>query len=230
METAITKRGLPTIQQLRDDATLEAMAKDNVLNVLLNHEPDPSWLKEHPMVKNLKYIPIGRIEWLLTRIFVNWYVEIKTVQLIGNSVVVTIRLHYQNVTDDQWSWTDGVGASPLQTDSGAGAIDFMKLKSSAVMLAAPAAESYAVKDAAEKLGKLFGKDISRKDTINYETLINSFVENTQKADAEKLIAGFTKYKGADCEKLKHECAERLKNNTLDREYAQSVAVKIGVTL
>jgi hypothetical protein len=33
-------------------------------------------------------------------------------------------------------------------------------------MAAPAAESYALKDAAEKLGRIFGKDINRKDTID----------------------------------------------------------------
>jgi len=32
---------------------------------------------------------------------------------------------------------------------------------------APAAESYAFKDAAEKFGKIFGKDINRKDNITY---------------------------------------------------------------
>jgi len=38
------------------------------------------------------------------------------------------------------------------------------------MKAAPAAESYAVKDAAEKIGKLFGKDMNRADKIMYDTL------------------------------------------------------------
>ena len=38
------------------------------------------------------------------------------------------------------------------------------------MKAAPAAESYAVKDAAEKIGKLLGKDMNRADRIMYDTL------------------------------------------------------------
>ena len=65
---------------------------------------------------------------------------------------------------------DGVGAAPLQTDKGAGAVDFNAIKSDAVMKAAPAAESYAVKDAAEKIGKLFGKDMNRADQILYDEL------------------------------------------------------------
>ena len=68
-------------------------------------------------------------------------------------------------------WQDGVGAAPLQTDKGAGAIDFNKIKNDAVMKAAPAAESYAVKDATEKIGKLFGKDLNRADKILYDSLV-----------------------------------------------------------
>ena len=39
------------------------------------------------------------------------------------------------------------------------------------MMAAPSAESFAIKDAAEKLGKIFGKDLNRKDAMAYDSLI-----------------------------------------------------------
>jgi len=120
-----------------------------------------------------KYIPIERIEWLLTRIFIRWHSEIKTVQLIANAVVVTVRLHYQDVVTKEMLWQDGVGAVALQTDQGAGAIEFDKIKSSAVQMAAPSAETYAIKDAAEKIGNLFGKDINRATQIDYTNLLNS---------------------------------------------------------
>ena len=74
--------------------------------------------------------------------------------MIANSVVVTIRLHYQNPMDGELRWQDGIGGSPMQTAKDASATDFSQIKSGAVMMAAPAAESYAIKDAAEKLGKL----------------------------------------------------------------------------
>lgn len=164
------KRNLPTLAELIGDTDL-AM-KHNDLNVLLNQSPPEGWVKEHPYAKDaqgkkIKYIPIERIEWLLYRVFINWNVEIKSTQLIGNSVVVTIRLHYKDPITGQMQFQDGVGAMPLQTEKGSGAIEFDKLKSSAVQMAAPAAESYAIKDAAEKLGRLFGKDINRKGQIDY---------------------------------------------------------------
>jgi hypothetical protein len=126
------------------------------------------------MGQNIKYIPIEIVEYLLTSIFIKWYVEIKETQVIANSVVVTIRLHYQNPTDAEMRYQDGIGAAVMQTAKDAGATDFTQIKSDAVMKAAPAAKSYAIKDAAETIGKLFGKDLNRKDAFGYDALGNKF--------------------------------------------------------
>jgi len=163
------KRQVPSIHELIS-GDIDRKNQQNDLNILLNEEPPKTWLKEHPMAKGVKYLPIERIEYMLTRIFKKWNVEIRQVQVVANSVVVTVRLYYQDVLSDEMLWQDGIGASPIQTDKGAGAMDWNKTKNDAVMKAAPAAESYAVKDAAEKIGKLFGKDMNRADKIMYDTL------------------------------------------------------------
>lgn len=174
------KRNLPAIKDLYS-GDMDLKSDQNAINVLLNQPPAPGWIKEHPMARNVKYIPIERIEYLLTRLFLQWRVEVKSVQVIANSCVVTIRLHYQNIQDDQWSWQDGIGAAPIQVDKGSGAMDWNKAKSDGVMKSAPAAESYAIKDAAEKLGKLFGKDLNRKDVIIYDNLLDA-VQPEKKLD------------------------------------------------
>jgi hypothetical protein len=186
-------KNLPVLADLYSDTELKIAQND--LNILLNAPPAAGWLKDHPFAKVIKvidgkkvsvpakYIPIERIEWLLTRIFIRWNSEIKTVQLIANSVVVTIRLYYQDVLSKETLWQDGVGAVPLQTDQGAGAIEFDKIKSSAVQMAAPSAETYAIKDAAEKIGKIFGKDINRSLQIDYTNLAGSI----PKEEKEKKI-------------------------------------------
>ena len=163
---------LPSIQDLYSDVALKR--EQNQLNLLLNQEPHKSWIKTHPFVKGLKYIPIERIEWLLTRLFIQWWVEVKQTQIIANSIAVTVRLHYQDVLSNEWKQMEGVGASPIQTNKDAGATDFSQVKTSAVQIALPAAESYAIKDAAEKIGKLFGKDLNRADMIAYDNLKNTF--------------------------------------------------------
>jgi len=169
----MSENKLPTIKELYS-GDMAALQKQSQLQGLLNQPPKKDWIKQHPFVKGVAYIPIQRIEWLLTKIFLNWRIDIKDTKIIANSAVVTIRLHYQNVIDQEWNWQDGVGAAPIQTDREASATDFSRVKTDAVMKAVPAAESYAIKDAAEKIGKIFGKDLNRGDEIVYAGFIEMF--------------------------------------------------------
>lgn len=177
---------LPTLSEIYADEKMLPIVKDNAFQVLINQEPHPSWIKEHPIAKverlneagqkvkvPAKFIPIERIEWLLINIFLKYKVEIKVVQLIANSICITVRLYYYDHINKEWLWQDGVGGAPLQTDSGAGA-DASRIKSGAVQMGAPAAESYAVKDAAEKIGRLFGKDLNRADRTSFEGLKDKY--------------------------------------------------------
>jgi hypothetical protein len=178
METTpvIQKHELPKIADLYKEDMLSGAAKDNALLLLVNCEPPSTWIQEHPVAKT-PYIPIGKIEFLLTKIFGKWWVEIKDTKLIANSVAVTVRLFYTNPINGETEWQDGIGAQPLQTDKGFGATDFNAIKSAAVSMALPSAESYAIKDAAEKIGKIFGKDIARKGTMDYEKMVVDNIQN-----------------------------------------------------
>lgn len=160
------KRMLPKIQDLHHDLT-EAFKTDQ-LNLLLNQPPKKEWVKEHPFAKNVRYIPIDKVEFLLTKIFGEWKAEVREVKQLFNSVSVTVRLHYRNPLNGEWSYHDGVGAVGVQTDKGASASDLSAIKQDAIMKALPSAKSYATKDAAENLGTLFGKDLNRKDTLGFE--------------------------------------------------------------
>ena len=181
----VVKKELPTLDALFKEDALETFKKQAALDILLNQPPPAAWIKEHPTVK-CKYLPIDKVEYLLTRVFLKWRLEVKTVQVIANSVCVTVRLHYQDITTGEWDWQDGIGAAPMQTNAGAGATDFNQIKSAAVQMAAPAAESYAMKDAAEKLGKLFGKDLNRKDEISYDASMQKIVSNIEERAAKIL--------------------------------------------
>jgi hypothetical protein len=192
MESKQNKTNLPSISELYGDQNLEIVRKKNDLNVLLNQKPKKEWLMKHPFAtkdgfdekgKKVKvpidYLSIQRVEWLLTTVFMNWSVEVKKVQLIANSIAVTIRLHYQDPITKDWHGQDGVGAAPLQTDKDAGAADWNAIKSNAVMIGLPAAKTFAVKDAAEQIGKLFGKDMNRFDDIAYSNLVEQFGSKEQ---------------------------------------------------
>lgn len=171
MENRPALKKLPTLAELvsNDDATLRD--KENALMVLLNHEPPKDWIKKHPFAK-IDYLPIERVEYLLSRIFGKWWVDVKNIQVVANAVVVTVRVNVINPITGESDYQEGVGAAPIQTDKGATAMDLNSVKADAVMKAAPAAKSYAIKDACEHWGKMFGKDLNRKDEISYESLIS----------------------------------------------------------
>lgn len=166
---------IPTMQDLVTED--ENSLKQNALTVILNQPPPQQWLVVHPMISGYQYLPIERVEYLLTRIYTKWWVEVKQCQVLANSVVVTIRLFVVNPISKETEFQDGIGASPIQTDKGAGAMDWNAAKNDGVQKAAPSAESYAIKDAAEKFGKLFGKDISRKNAMDYSSLLKSKEED-----------------------------------------------------
>jgi hypothetical protein len=172
-DTTQAERKLPTLLEIVS-GDIPMQAKQAQLSVLLNQKPPETWLKKHPMAASVTYIPIDKIEYLLTSIFLNWHVEIRQVQTIANSAVVTVRLFYVDPISGLELWQDGVGAAPIHTKSGKGAMDWNEVNTDSVMKSVPAAESYAVKDAAEKIGRIFGKDLNRKDLVSYEKITDRF--------------------------------------------------------
>lgn len=173
---------LPTLDELVSEE-MKSYEQD-ALTVLLNQNPPEKWVLSHPM-SSLPYLPIDKVEYLLTRMFKRWWVEVKTVQSIANSAVVSVRLYAINPITGETMWNDGVGAAPIQTDSGKGAMDWNYAKANGVQLAAPAAETYAIKDAAEKFGRLFGKDLTRKGVLSYDSLLKS---KPHKVTRDELLA------------------------------------------
>ena len=177
---------LPALSDIYKDK--DVFVKNQELNILLNSKPKGGWIKSHPFVKNLKYIPIERLEYLMTSIFSRWNVEIRDSKLIGNSIVITVRVHYKDPTSGDPLFQDGIGATPLQVNKGAGATDFAQLKSSSVQIGAPSAESYAFKDAVEKIGKIFGKDLNRKDLIAYTSSLRDSIDTMSEIGQIKKMA------------------------------------------
>lgn len=178
---------LPTIQEL-DIAPKEAFAYDQFKH-LLNQPPRKSWIKKHPFAKT-DYIPIERVEFLLDKIFQQWRVQVLHTEQLFNSVAVTVRLHFLDPITKEWSYHDGVGAQSVQTDKGASAADMGAIKSDAIAKALPAAKSYAIRDAADHLGQLFGRDLNRKEQITYE------VSRKNPEDLHKELAELYEFYGA----------------------------------
>jgi hypothetical protein len=169
-------------------ADKDYMDKVNKFNLILNQEPPKEWVKE--LRPGIKYIPIERLEWQMRSIFGEFWYRVTDLREIAGSIVATVNVRFYNPVTGSWDETEGVGAAPIVASEG----------DMGVALAVPAAKTFAVKDAVEPLGKIFGKDLNRADQILYDNL-----DKTKKAEKDMsgaLILAFKSYKGADKAKVK----------------------------
>lgn len=160
---------LPNISDLYNSDNIELAFKTDQFNLLMNQEPKKEWILENKFAGNSKYIPIGIIETLLQRVFKEFRVEVLREGQLFNAVYVTIRLHYLHPVTGVWGHHDGIGSCQIQTKSGASPADLQSINNNAVMMALPMAKSYAIKDATDHFGKLWGRDLNRKDVMGFGT-------------------------------------------------------------
>ena len=155
------------ITDLIDKRSLPKLVKRDDFLQLVNLDPPQKYVKEHPMAAGVKYLPIEIVETFLTKLFQEWRIEILREGQLANSIYTAVRLHYKDPITSEWQWQDGVGAVPIQTKKGFAASDLSAINNDAIMKGLPAAESFAVKDAAEKIGKIFGRDLNRRDAMTF---------------------------------------------------------------
>lgn len=182
MEKTEEKQNLPTVAELVND--LDTYKKQDGWMFLMNQEPPTKWVKTHPIVKNHKYIPIDKIEYLLRRLFKDYKIEVLREGTAFNGIYVVVRVHYVDPITGKQKYHDGVGACELQTAKGKSAADMANINSGAVSMAFPIAKTLAVKDACDHFGKLFGSDLNRKDTIPAK-LDTSLFTNDEKLEKIK---------------------------------------------
>lgn len=159
---------LPTINELIS-MELTEREKGNALNVLLNQTPPPQWLKKQ---NGVLHLPIDKVRYLLSKIYVDWSETIKNVIMVANSIVVTITLNYTCPLTGKEKQMDGIGGAPVNTQKGASAVDFDKILHDSIHKAVGSAASFALKNAAKKLGRIFGSDLMKDDVIPYDSLID----------------------------------------------------------
>ncbi len=153
-----------------DETQLANLKDRDVFKAVINQNPPKQWIKNHPIAKGVKYLPIDKVELTLDTLFEEWRVEIKSIAQLAQSIVCTVRLHYKDPITSEWSFQDGVGATPLKTNKGSSAADLSNIKNDAVATGAPSAKAFAIKDAADHIGNLFGRNINRKDAIGFSAM------------------------------------------------------------
>lgn len=136
---------------------------------VVNSQPPQTWIKAHPFIKGYNYIPIDCVEYLLRSIFQYWEWKVNDFKVIANAIAVHGTLRIQHPVSGEWLSYDGLGAVDIQLKSGSNPTDFSAITAGAIQKNLPAAESFALKDAAEKIGTLFGGSLNRKDSNGWNT-------------------------------------------------------------
>lgn len=162
---AKTEIKLPTLQELFDDT--EIAGKVEGLNAILNAPPPDKWVKDHPYIKGHKYLPIDKVEYLLRKIFKRYKIEITGQGTAFNGVWVTVRVSYYNPVTGEFDSQEGIGAVQLQTAKGTSPADLSNINNGAISMAFPMAKTFAIKDACQLIGNIFGANLDRKDTIEF---------------------------------------------------------------
>lgn len=133
---------------------------------VLNSNPRADWIKVNKYSQNAKYLPIRIIEELLSKIFPFWQVEqVGEPKILGNSIVISVNLKVYNPLIGDWLSYAGVGAVPIEVKKGAHPTDFTQISPKALHKNVPAALSYAINNAAKKIGKIFGSHLNSIETM-----------------------------------------------------------------
>lgn len=152
-----------TIQDLYDNTDIAIKHDD--LSFFLNQSPPAKWVKKHPYIKDHLYLPIEKVEFMLQRFFKLSRISILREGTAFNGVYVVVRVEYLHPVTNQMEWHDGIGAIQLQTSKGTSPADLANINNGAISMAFGIAKSVAIKDATDHIGRVFGRDLNRKDIM-----------------------------------------------------------------
>jgi len=141
------------------------------------------------------YIGISEIEVQLDTIFLGqWQTEITQCLIVGNEIVMNVKLGVLHPITKEWIWRAGSGSAMIRQSSGAKISDIDSKIKNGVEMDAPHAKVSAIKNAALSLGNIFGRNLRRKkeDVSQYVPIhtpvILRKIENAELETAAKRYA------------------------------------------
>lgn len=186
----------------KTEKRLAVQSPDEQLKMLLKNPKNVKTLSG----LNTEYVPIYQVEESLDRVFgvLGWSWKVSDVKVELTSAVVSGTLCLK--IGDKWvEYMSGVGAAPLQFDdyykrdargqkiisggkpvfSRALRYDPQALKNNALQIAVPSANSFALSNAAARLGKLFGRNLNGREPVSQEDETDVMAGMSSEAQAEK---------------------------------------------
>lgn len=156
----------------------------------LNREPNPAEFEQTPDGR-AKYLPISFLEMTLDEVFLGqWELTDVHFQQIFNEVVGTGILTVVHPVTGTSIRRAGFGAVVITQDKDAAIADFnLTKKKNALDLTFPKLKAEILKNAASSLGKIFGRDINRKQRDVYKPALTRLGDEGFKALIERIDKG-----------------------------------------
>ena len=155
------------------------------LKTKLGEYPPTSMMKTNKYANNAWYVDIGYIEAKLDQLFLNWDWVIDHTEFTINAYMVRGTLTVTTLANTKIVRA-GIGASEIQLRKGSTGVGVSDIASKALERDIPKAESQALKNAASKLGNIFGRNMNRDFKFGHvadEKLMDK-IYNTERDDEQ----------------------------------------------
>lgn len=156
----------------------------------LNQEPDPKELGKTPDGK-ARTLPISFVEMTLDELFLGqWETSEPTYQQVFNEVVGSLVLTVWHPITNRPIRRVGFASVVITQDKDATISEFNATKKkNALDLSFPKLKSECTKNAAQSLGKIFGRDLNRKDADIYQPIFKKLSDVGFKALLDRVETG-----------------------------------------
>lgn len=156
----------------------------------LNTEPDPREFEPTPDGK-ARTLPISFVEMTLDELYLGlWETTNPNYQQVFNEVIGSLVLVVTNPVTGKKQRRAGYGSVVITQDKDAQIADFnMTKKKNALDLAFPKLKAECVKNAAQSLGKIFGRDINRKKTDTFKPALIAIPDKALEAAIKRVEEG-----------------------------------------
>jgi hypothetical protein len=217
MNNAITKYKEGTEEQKNFLIKVEKM------NALFNREPEKQFVTDFKGQFN--YLPISHIETRLDELFFGqWSTSNFKYQQICNEIIGDIELTVTHPLTGQKITRSGAASVVIMQDKGASLASFTDTKKkNALIMGFPKLKTECMKNAAQSIGKAFGRDLNRKILDSYENMIPV---SSEESLIDSVIKRLDNYKGMDKDTLKGKCIEANHNNAFTEEFAREILTAI----
>lgn len=177
----LSKKETGEVQISNNFSSIEAFTK------ALNQPPPKNEILINKLANNSKYLPISFVQMKLDEMFFGlWETVNFEYQVVANEIVGRLELRVFHPVAKIWITRTGAAATMIQQQKGAAITDIGAKHKNTLVKDFPHLEAECLKNAAKKLGKMFGRDLNREHVDEHNGVIEQAKEAATVKDEIKM--------------------------------------------